>query len=232
MCSFGCCLEGGGEGGKRGTGGENPEGEGGLQPGCPPFPGLSPQASGKTVLRMPSTQSIRARRKRNGHTERPSVSPQSKRSPNTDPAGKPVFIIPAKGQFVNNFCRFYAKSSGIREKKPGFVDYFAQNATNSPDLNMVFHSVVESRVEKPLLFHYKILCPALHFLFLVHLLSQKFSTELWKTMLRNLPLSTARCSEKYIPLPVRSGKRKTLPGMGSAGADEVTRTLTDESTRA
>ena len=112
------------------------------------------------------------------------------------------------------------------------MDYFAQNATNSPDLNMVFHSVVESRVEKPLLFHYKILCPALHFLFLVHVLSQKFSTGLWKTVLRILPLSTARCSEKYIPLPVRSGKRKTLPGMGSAGADEVTRTLTDESTRA
>jgi len=87
------------------------------------------------------------------------------------------------------------------------VDYFAQNATNSPDLNMVFHSVVESRVEKPLLFHCKILCPALRFLFLVHLLSQKFSTGLWKTMLRNLPLSTARCSEKYIPLPVRIGKK-------------------------
>lgn len=137
-----------------------------------------------------------------------------------------------KGAVRQQFFRFYAKSSGIREKKPGFVDYFAQNATNSPDLNMVFHSVVESRVEKPLLFHCKILCPALHFLFLVHLLSQKFSTGLWKTMLRNLPLSTARCSEKYIPLPVRSGKRKTLPGMGSAGADEVTRTLTDESTRA
>ena len=137
----------------------------------------------------------------------PAYPHKSKRSPNADPAGKPVFIIPAKGQFVNNFCRFYAKSSGIREKKPGFVDYFAQNATNSPDLNMVFHSVVESRVEKPLLFHCKILCPALHFLFLVHLLSQKFSTGLWKTMLRNLPLSTARCSEKYIPLPVRIGKK-------------------------
>ena len=178
---------------------------------------------------MPSTQSIKKRKKK----KTPKLDPhKSKRSPNADPAGKPVFIIPAKGQFVNNFCRFYAKSSGIREKKPGFVDYFAQNATNSPDLNMVFHSVVESRVEKPLLFHCKILCPALHFLFLVHLLSQKFSTGLWKTMLRKLPLSTARCSEKYIPLPVQSGKRKTLPGMGSAGADEVTRTLTDESTRA
>ena len=51
MCSFGCCIEGDGEGGKRGTGGENPEGEGGLQPGCPPFPGLSPQDIGKLVLR-------------------------------------------------------------------------------------------------------------------------------------------------------------------------------------
>ena len=44
MCSFERYFEGDGEGGKRGTGGENPEGEGGLQPGCPPFPGLSPQA--------------------------------------------------------------------------------------------------------------------------------------------------------------------------------------------
>ena len=56
MCSFGCCMEGDGEGGKRGTGGENPEGEGGLQPGCPPFPGLSPQDDSKPVLRVPSTQ--------------------------------------------------------------------------------------------------------------------------------------------------------------------------------
>ena len=53
MCSFGCCIEGDGEGGKRGTGGENPEGEGGLQPGCPPFPGLSPQEVGRTLLRDP-----------------------------------------------------------------------------------------------------------------------------------------------------------------------------------
>ena len=67
MCSFGCCLEGDGEGGKRGTGGENPEGEGGLQPGCPPFPGLSPQASGKPLLRRNSTQIIKERRKGTGH---------------------------------------------------------------------------------------------------------------------------------------------------------------------
>ena len=59
VCSFGCCTEGDGEGGKRGTGGENPEGEGGLQPGCPPSPGLSPQDTGKTVMRDPSTQSIK-----------------------------------------------------------------------------------------------------------------------------------------------------------------------------
>ena len=63
MCSFGCCMEGDGEGGKRGTGGENPEGEGGLQPGCPPFPGLSPQDIGKPVLRGWSTQSIKERTK-------------------------------------------------------------------------------------------------------------------------------------------------------------------------
>ncbi|WP_303162524.1 hypothetical protein, partial [Ruminococcus champanellensis] len=31
----------------------------GLQPGCPPFPGLSPQDPGKPVLRMSSTQSIK-----------------------------------------------------------------------------------------------------------------------------------------------------------------------------
>ena len=67
MCSFGCCIEGDGEGGKRGTGGENPEGEGGLQPGCPPFPGLSPQASGRTVLRVPSTQSIKNKSQASGH---------------------------------------------------------------------------------------------------------------------------------------------------------------------
>ena len=95
------------------------------------------------------------------------------------------------------------------------MDYFAQNATNSPDLNMVFHSVVESRVEKPLLFHYKILCPALHFLFLVHLLSQKFSTGLWKTMLRNLPLSTARCSENTFPCRFGAAKEKRSPEWGA-----------------
>ena len=55
--------KGDGEGGKRGTGGENPEGEGGLQPGCPPFPGLSPQDNGKSVVRVPSTQSIKKRTK-------------------------------------------------------------------------------------------------------------------------------------------------------------------------
>ena len=59
VCGFGCCMEGDGEGGKRGTGGENPEGEGGLQPGCPPSPGLSPQDIGKPVLRMYSTQTIK-----------------------------------------------------------------------------------------------------------------------------------------------------------------------------
>ena len=67
MCSFGCCIEGDGEGGKRGTGGENPEGEGGLQPGCPPFPGLSPQDNGKSVLRRWSTQSIKDNVKEKGH---------------------------------------------------------------------------------------------------------------------------------------------------------------------
>ena len=67
VCSFGCYMEGDGEGGKRGTGGENPEGEGGLQPGCPPSPGLSPQASGKPVLRVPSTQSIKSNAKGKGN---------------------------------------------------------------------------------------------------------------------------------------------------------------------
>ena len=67
MCSFGCCMEGDGEGGKWGTGGENPEGEGGLQPGCPPFPGLSPQDIGKPLLRRNSTQSIRERTEEKGH---------------------------------------------------------------------------------------------------------------------------------------------------------------------
>mgnify|MGYP004621546199 CR=1 FL=1 len=64
VCSFGWYMEGDGEGGKRGTGGENPEGEGGLQPGCPPSPsGFSPQDNGRTVLRIPSTQTIRKRKK-------------------------------------------------------------------------------------------------------------------------------------------------------------------------
>ena len=67
MCSFGCCMEGDGEGGKRGTGGENPEGEGGLQPGCPPFPGLSPQDSGRSVLRKRSTQIIKDKHGKDGH---------------------------------------------------------------------------------------------------------------------------------------------------------------------
>ena len=67
MCSFGCCMEGDGEGGKRGTGGENPEGEGGLQPGCPPSLGLSPQDIGRTLLRVPSTQSIKDNVKEKGH---------------------------------------------------------------------------------------------------------------------------------------------------------------------
>ena len=131
------------------------------------------------------------------------------------PAGKPVFIIPAKGQFVNIFCRFCAKSGGIRKKKPGFGDFFAQNATNLPDLNIVFHSVMESRVEKPLFFHHGISCPGLHFLFLVHRLSQKFSTGLWKTMLRNFSLSTARCSEKTFPCRFGAAKEKRSPEWGA-----------------
>ena len=61
------CQRGDGEGGTRGTGGENPEGEGGLQPGGPPFPGLSPQDIGRTVLRVPSTQSIKDKSGKDGH---------------------------------------------------------------------------------------------------------------------------------------------------------------------
>ncbi|WP_462283425.1 hypothetical protein, partial [Ruminococcus champanellensis] len=38
-----------------------------LQPGCPPFPGLSPQDIGKTLLRIWSTQSIKNKLKANGH---------------------------------------------------------------------------------------------------------------------------------------------------------------------
>ena len=43
--TYGCMPKGDGEEGKRGTGGENPEGEGGLQPGCPPSPGCLPKTS-------------------------------------------------------------------------------------------------------------------------------------------------------------------------------------------
>ena len=64
--TYGCMPKGDGEGGKRGTGGENPEGEGGLQPGCPPFPGLSPQDNGKTLLRRNSTQSIKDKSGKDG----------------------------------------------------------------------------------------------------------------------------------------------------------------------
>ena len=62
--AYRCMPKGDGEGGKRGTGGENPEGEGGLQPGCPPFPGLSPQDTGRTVLRRSSTQMMRKQKKK------------------------------------------------------------------------------------------------------------------------------------------------------------------------
>jgi len=76
---------------------------------------------------------------------------------------------------------------------------------------MVFHSVVESRVEKLPVFHRRIPCPELHFLLLVHRLSQKFSTGLWKTMLRNFSLSTARCFEKSSP----AAKEKRSPEWGA-----------------
>ena len=79
MCNLVCHLEGDGEGGKRGTGGENPEGEGGLQPGCPPSPGLSPQDSGKTLLRGWSTQSIKNKSHASGH----SMSKMPGRDPST-----------------------------------------------------------------------------------------------------------------------------------------------------
>ena len=81
--TYGFMQQGDGEGGKRGTGGENPEGEGGLQPGCPPFPGLSPQASGKPVLRVPSTQSIKDKPQAGGHkdqTHPPTTHYKNKRS--------------------------------------------------------------------------------------------------------------------------------------------------------
>ena len=65
--TYGFMQQGDGEGGKRGTGGENPEGEGGLQPGCPPSPGLSPQEVGRTVLRDPSTQTMKKTPGKDGH---------------------------------------------------------------------------------------------------------------------------------------------------------------------
>ena len=69
--TYECMPKGDGEGGKRGTGGENPEGEGGLQPGCPPFLGLSPQDAGRTVLRRSSTQIIKNKSQANGHKSKP-----------------------------------------------------------------------------------------------------------------------------------------------------------------
>ena len=74
--------QGDGEGGKRGTGGENPEGEGGLQPGCPPFPGLSPQDIGKPLLRIPSTQKKldNLQRKRSQKANRKQANDHKKKS--------------------------------------------------------------------------------------------------------------------------------------------------------
>ena len=65
----GVCHRGMGKEESGGTGGENPEGEGGLQPGCPPFPGLSPQEVGRTVLRRKSTQIIKDKPGKDGHSK-------------------------------------------------------------------------------------------------------------------------------------------------------------------
>ena len=80
--AYGCMPKGDGEGGKRGTGGENPEGEGGLQPGCPPSPGLSPQDSGRTLLRKRRTQSIKENTQANGHKYKPHKNQRSHKKKN------------------------------------------------------------------------------------------------------------------------------------------------------
>ena len=54
-----------------GLGEKTRKGKGGLQPGCPPSPGLSPQASGKPILRKNSTQIIKKRTKGTDHRSKP-----------------------------------------------------------------------------------------------------------------------------------------------------------------
>ncbi len=58
-CSFTSPSIGGWGRRKAGDWGRKPGRGRGIAAGLPPFPGLSPQASGKTLLRRPSTQSIK-----------------------------------------------------------------------------------------------------------------------------------------------------------------------------
>ena len=117
MCSFGCCLEGDGEGGKRGTGGENSEGEGGLQPGCPPFPGLSPQASGRTVLRMWSTQNIK-KKKRSHRTTKPYPHKANDHQTQT-PQGNLYLLYRQRGSSSTIFAGFTPNPAAFGKRNPG-----------------------------------------------------------------------------------------------------------------
>ncbi len=111
VCSFGCCLEGDGEGGKRGTGGENPEGEGGLQPGCPPFPGLSPQDTGRTVLHRKSTQTIKEHRKGTGHPKGRTELRRKSTQTIKDKSGSKWSLKnkPTRKKSIHQGCSFYVE---------------------------------------------------------------------------------------------------------------------------
>ncbi|WP_281527707.1 hypothetical protein, partial [Ruminococcus champanellensis] len=74
----------------------------GIAAGLPPFPGLSPQDSGKTLLRSPSTQSIKNKSQAGGHQK-------------------------AKQQGVRPARRAYETAQNIKKKIPVSSFLFAHN---------------------------------------------------------------------------------------------------------
>ena len=67
VCSFGCCIEGDGEGGKRGTGGENPEGEGDCSRAAPLPLGCLPKTAVKRSCVSGARRKNKTTCKENGH---------------------------------------------------------------------------------------------------------------------------------------------------------------------
>ena len=64
---MGVCHRGMGKKESGGLGEKTRKGKGDCSRAAPPFPGLSPQDTGKPVLRVPSTQSIKDNIKEKGH---------------------------------------------------------------------------------------------------------------------------------------------------------------------